>query len=229
MSKEDSKQTKRQIGNPSRRKLLKGLGGTSGALLAGGALPQQWTRPVVEAVFLPAHAVGTGTEIRTIAGGGGGGGSGSLIQDSFDYVVPKANADAKLLTFYECVQFSFTADENGNVTSLTLEVLQPLCGTPPTGGPYTSAAGVGMTQVGANDWEITTQPDGNEPPTGGRIYTVHIRTVNKDGTPTPGSGLKLGDVTITRQNPTSGGPRTYADFEVYEGQTCPGAPSSCID
>lgn len=50
----------------SRRKLLTALGG-GGVLAAGNALPQNWAKPVVDAVVLPAHAAttseGGGTDI----------------------------------------------------------------------------------------------------------------------------------------------------------------------
>ena len=40
----------------SRRKLLKAIAAGSGAILAGKNLPENWARPVVDAVSLPAHA-----------------------------------------------------------------------------------------------------------------------------------------------------------------------------
>jgi len=39
-----------------RRKLLKSIAAGSGAVIAGKNLPESWTRPVVDAVLLPAHA-----------------------------------------------------------------------------------------------------------------------------------------------------------------------------
>ncbi len=48
--------------NDSRRKLLKSLVAGSGAVVAGKALPESWTKPVVDSVMLPAHAQTTGTE-----------------------------------------------------------------------------------------------------------------------------------------------------------------------
>lgn len=44
----------------SRRKMLRALGGGS-ALAVGGALPDQWTKPAIQAVMLPAHAQTTPT------------------------------------------------------------------------------------------------------------------------------------------------------------------------
>ncbi|MGA8259398.1 MAG: twin-arginine translocation signal domain-containing protein [Arenicellales bacterium] len=42
--------------NTSRRKLLTGTAVLGAAIGAGGVLPKEWTRPVVESVLLPAHA-----------------------------------------------------------------------------------------------------------------------------------------------------------------------------
>jgi len=40
----------------SRRKLLKSIAAGSGAIVAGKSLPENWIRPVVDSVMLPAHA-----------------------------------------------------------------------------------------------------------------------------------------------------------------------------
>lgn len=40
----------------SRRKLLKSIAAGSGAVIAGKNLPENWARPVVDSVMLPAHA-----------------------------------------------------------------------------------------------------------------------------------------------------------------------------
>ena len=40
----------------SRRKLIKSIVTGSGAIIAGKSLPESWSRPVVDAVVLPAHA-----------------------------------------------------------------------------------------------------------------------------------------------------------------------------
>jgi hypothetical protein len=40
----------------SRRKLLKSIAAGSGAIVAGKSLPENWKRPVVDSVMLPAHA-----------------------------------------------------------------------------------------------------------------------------------------------------------------------------
>jgi len=44
------------MSDQSRRKFLKSVAAGGGAVIAGRALPESWTRPVVEAVILPAHA-----------------------------------------------------------------------------------------------------------------------------------------------------------------------------
>lgn len=45
----------------NRRKLLKTIAAGSGAIAAGRSLPDKWTAPIVDAVFLPAHAETTST------------------------------------------------------------------------------------------------------------------------------------------------------------------------
>jgi len=40
----------------SRRKLLKSIAAGSGAIVAGKSLPENWSKPVVESLILPAHA-----------------------------------------------------------------------------------------------------------------------------------------------------------------------------
>ena len=43
----------------TRRKLLKTIAAGSGAVVAGKAIPESWSRPVVDSVVLPAHAATT--------------------------------------------------------------------------------------------------------------------------------------------------------------------------
>lgn len=40
----------------SRRKLLKSIAAGSGAIVAGKSAPESWSKPVIDAVMLPAHA-----------------------------------------------------------------------------------------------------------------------------------------------------------------------------
>lgn len=57
----------------SRRKLLKALSVAGGATAAAKALPERWTRPIVESVEIPVHAQGsvvvTGLAITTPTNG----------------------------------------------------------------------------------------------------------------------------------------------------------------
>jgi hypothetical protein len=41
----------------SRRNLLKSIAAGSGVIVAGKSLPENWTKPVVDSVMLPAHAI----------------------------------------------------------------------------------------------------------------------------------------------------------------------------
>ena len=43
-----------------RRKLLKSIAATTGAVATGSALPKKWHKPLVDTVVLPAHALTTG-------------------------------------------------------------------------------------------------------------------------------------------------------------------------
>jgi len=93
----------------SRRKLLKALAATSGAVVASQILPGQWMKPMIESGVLPAHAQGSPTPTpattsgfrifnQTQAFGGvlnacdtGGGGTGSRFETSFEYDDPSGN------------------------------------------------------------------------------------------------------------------------------------------
>jgi hypothetical protein len=44
------------VNEKARRKILKTIAGASGAIVAGGMLPDKWSRPMVDAALLPAHA-----------------------------------------------------------------------------------------------------------------------------------------------------------------------------
>ena len=43
--------------NENRRKLLKSIAAGSGAVIAGKSLPEKWSRPIVDSVVIPAHAL----------------------------------------------------------------------------------------------------------------------------------------------------------------------------
>ncbi|GEM_PF-6431708 len=46
-----------------RRELLKAIAATSGAVIAASMLPSQWTKPIIDAGVLPAHALVSGTTL----------------------------------------------------------------------------------------------------------------------------------------------------------------------
>lgn len=63
LSAEDSKDESES--GSSRRRMLKGIA-ASGAVIAGQeVLPDKWSKPLVDAVVLPAHAQATGASTRT--------------------------------------------------------------------------------------------------------------------------------------------------------------------
>jgi len=92
----------------SRRKLLKALAATSGAVVASQMLPGQWMKPVIESGLLPAHAQGspTPTPAPTPASGfrifnqaqqqagtinNCNAGNGTEFETSFEYDDPSGN------------------------------------------------------------------------------------------------------------------------------------------
>ena len=48
----------------SRRKLLKSIAAGSGVIVAGKSLPESWSRPVVDSVLLPVHALTSGNTLE---------------------------------------------------------------------------------------------------------------------------------------------------------------------
>lgn len=93
----------------ARRKLLKTSIVGAGAVIAGKSLPEQWARPVVESITLPAHA-----QTSLLSAGGPLLLSVTAIDDSIiDLLVPTAQAqyDASVVTSELC----FDLNSNGTV------------------------------------------------------------------------------------------------------------------
>jgi len=85
----------------NRRRLLKALAGAGGVFTAGKLLPEQWTRPVVDAVTLPAHAQTSATYFGVVDPGNQG--KAPRAEDSIlDLVVPNAHAQGRG-SVYICV------------------------------------------------------------------------------------------------------------------------------
>jgi hypothetical protein len=90
----------------SRRKLLKSIAAGSGAIVAGKSLPESWSRPVVDSVMLPAHAM---TSLITHAGRTLGAqlDTDSMFAEALDTLVPEAKASTipPLITTYDhCIE-----------------------------------------------------------------------------------------------------------------------------
>jgi hypothetical protein len=85
-------------GSDARRRLVKALVGSGSILAAGKMLPEEWTRPVVESIVLPAHAQATGIVSGLFRSDLGGEGPGPAASDSMpgssilDFFVPPAQA-----------------------------------------------------------------------------------------------------------------------------------------
>jgi hypothetical protein len=90
----------------SRRKLLKSIAAGSGAIVAGKSLPDSWSRPVVDSVLLPAHAMTSLTESSGPAGDIQNAKleTDSLFAKAIDSLVPEAQAiGATILDSQVCV------------------------------------------------------------------------------------------------------------------------------
>lgn len=93
----------------SRRKLLKSIATSSGAVVAGKSLPESWTRPVVDSVILPAHAQ-TSPPVPSTGPFAGNASvpvtsleSDSIFAQAADILVPQAQALVALENPYVCV------------------------------------------------------------------------------------------------------------------------------
>jgi hypothetical protein len=80
--------------NESRRKLLKSIAAGGGAIIAGKSLPENWSRPVVDSVMLPAHAL-TSLEQYTSDPSNAALENDSLLADAMDSFIPEAAAAGK--------------------------------------------------------------------------------------------------------------------------------------
>ena len=83
----------------NRRKLLKTVAAGGGAIIAGKSLPENWTRPAVDSVMLPAHALTSGgpysgTLVATLD-------SDSMLARAVDGLVSPAYADPPPEPIYE--------------------------------------------------------------------------------------------------------------------------------
>ena len=85
--------TDKNMTKESRRKLLKSVAAGGGAIIAGKTLPDTWTKPAVDSVVLPAHAVTSngpysGSSFVALLGSD----SDSLLAQAVESVVPQAHA-----------------------------------------------------------------------------------------------------------------------------------------
>ena len=147
----------------TRRSLLKKLavGG-----IAGAAIPTKWSKPVIDAVVLPAHAQ---TSNETVVGGGGGGGSGpgpapanSIGEEVLDFFTSPAHAGGTVRDY--CIEIE-VKQSNGTPTAVTAyKVCFNLCCNPRDGKFYDQTMNaVSLTGSGSN-WtgQIPTKTGGNK-------------------------------------------------------------------
>lgn len=90
----------------SRRNLLKSIAAGSGAVIAGKSLPEKWSRPVVDSVLLPAHALTSNqvysSNLAAIGMNELHPGGDTLLARFADGLVPQADAGVILTTVIAC-------------------------------------------------------------------------------------------------------------------------------
>ncbi|MDH3378156.1 MAG: hypothetical protein OEQ39_14520 [Gammaproteobacteria bacterium] len=109
--------------NESRRKLLKSALAGSGAVIAGKSLPENWTKPVVESVLLPAHAqtsfVGGSYHLRPNGNTTGlNSDSDNLFARLVDSTIPTANAQISVFPVDYCVDVTANGEWNAVINSI---------------------------------------------------------------------------------------------------------------
>jgi len=122
----------------SRRRLLKTVAAGGGAIIAGKTLPENWSKPAIEAMVLPAHAQTSGTfsgsSSTTIAGLG----SDSRFARAMNALLPEAQAGIPTYRIDWCV--IPINDTQAEVTFLVYPDVVP----PPFADLYTGTATVGQ-------------------------------------------------------------------------------------
>jgi len=108
----------------ARRRLLKGIAVGSGAVVAGKALPEGWTRPIVDSVTLPAHAQTSGVFAGTTRGLSLLG-DDTLLAGLAGTLVPEANAGTPSISSID-VSYCIVPNPARTQATVTLIVTQYL-------------------------------------------------------------------------------------------------------
>lgn len=137
----------------SRRRLLKTALVGSGAVIAGKSLPENWSRPVVDAISLPAHAQTSPTATFSVTQVAKLDNSDSMFARLIDTLVPNAQANGTVVTVSYCV--TPTGTDTANFTAFHSFDGYPFASFSATDvkvGEETSMTGVIVCNADAGDW-----------------------------------------------------------------------------
>ena len=157
----------------SRRKLLKSVAAGSGAVIAGKSLPDNWTKPVVDSVMLPAHAQTSPTcTDRPITG----------MRTSLDLLT--GGAASFSINNYLGGDQAFSGSWSGTTTrTVTINDTRTISGCTVTVvvNAIVDVPLVGAPTITSMSWSVeSTCPDGNICTSSGTGFTV-VNAENRDG------------------------------------------------
>ena len=107
----------------ARRKLLKTLLAGGGVVSTAQVLPENWVRPVINTVALPAHAQTSFFQVRGLildSGASIQSGTRSFAQSISDFLIQPAQAGIPF--FLCCITITFKGDPSDNDTEVEIEI-----------------------------------------------------------------------------------------------------------
>jgi hypothetical protein len=130
-----------------RRKLLKSIAAGSGAVIAGKNLPENWMRPVVDSVVLPAHAQATGPTYEIVCS--------AFVVSNGSQCAPEA------ISFFVSGEVSASDGSSLTGVSLTVSYTNEMISPPPPDATITQTVLVGAGNTFSSG-EITATPPAGE-------------------------------------------------------------------